>query len=285
MRVFLSIALIFFYSSLLSQQVDHDDLKKEWEELSGGIEYKKDLDPKEKWYPGFVPPALPEYFDGEEYHQDLLFDDVDRDELYQKREVMERQGAEGDAEVKKKIKDISKPKETQEFEQRRLRSRQNTREPMRINVDFLRVFLYLLAIAAIAFLVFQVMKRIKLPTGKESNKLVNDVDLLDPEEHEEEELGNQLRMHLENKAYRHALRVHYLLLLKELIDLNLIRWKKEKTNYQYQSELAETPYFEDFHFVLYVFEKSWYGLYEISEKDYQEISPRINAFMQKLKHG
>jgi hypothetical protein len=285
MRTLFSIALILLCPSLIGQQGNNDNLQKEWEELSGKIEYLKDLQPKEKWYPGYLPPALPEYYDGEEYQQDLLLDNVDRDELYNKRQVMDRQGAAGDAEVKKKIKDISKPKDAKEFEQRRLRAPRNTGDPIRLNVDILRILLYLIAAVILAILVYHLMRRIKLPTGKESNKLVNDVDLLDPEKHEEEELEKQLDIHLENKAYRHALRVYYLLLLKELIDKKLIRWKKEKTNYHYQSELAGSPYFEDFHFALYVFEKSWYGQYEISEKDYQEISPKINAFMQKLKHG
>lgn len=279
------IILLFLFPILVIGQNDSlSDLDADWQEISGSIKYEKNLEPNETYRRGYIPPSLPEYHDGELETDDMIYDDVDREELYQKRLVMEREGAAGDAPVKKKIKDISKPKESVERDQFRIRPR-NVEPRFDYNISFLKTLLLIIAIIILAFLIYQfVFKRIKLPEPKISDKFSDDVDLLNPEVHEEEELYQQLDRHLSNKEYRHALRVQYLMILKELIQKDLINWKNEKTNYHYQNELSSSPYFEDFHYVIYIFEKAWYGLYEVSKEDFDSVSPRINKLLTNLRN-
>jgi hypothetical protein len=261
------------------------NLESEWKEISGSVDYEKNNDVQKPYSRGYVPPSLPEYGSQELETSDMIYDDIDREELYQKRLVVDREGQPGDAPVKKKIKDISKPREVAEWDQIDFQPRVRDLPDFDPNIDFLKLLLLLIAIVIIAYLIYQlVLKRIRLPEEKKTSSLSQDVDLLNPEAHEEEELQQQLQNHLAKQEFRNVLRIHYLMILKELIQKGMIKWKKDKTNYHYQNELTGTAHFEDFHYTLYVFEKAWYGLHELSHSDYERIRPRIDKLMSNLRN-
>jgi hypothetical protein len=283
-RLFI-ISLLLFPIILFGQNDTVSKLEKDWEELSRSIDYEKKLQLDKKFRRGYEPPSLSETYDEELDESEMIYDDINREELYQKRQVMEREGIEGDAPVKKKIKDISKPQKKTEWDQIKLRPRNLNTSDFNMNLDIFKMLLLIIGVVLLAFLIYQlVIKRIKLPDSQKSHKLMRDVDLLNPEEHHEEELHEQLNKYLQNKEYRNALRIQYLMILKELIEKGLIKWKNEKTNYHYQNEINGSPYFEEFHFAVYVFEKAWYGLYDVKQHDYEKVSPRINKLLSKLKN-
>lgn len=260
-------------------------LESQWKEISGSIKYEKYNETRSPKSRGYVPPSLPEYTTEELENDDLIFDDIDREELYQKRLVMDRDGQAGEAPVRKKIKDISKPKEVAEWDQLKLRPRVRDLPDFTANVSFLKLLLLLIAIVILAYLIYQlIIRRIKLPDANKSSGLSQDVDLLNPEAHEEAELQEQLESHLAKQEFRNVLRIYYLMILKEMIQKEMIKWKKEKTNYHYQRELSGSPHFEDFNFVLNIFEKVWYGLYEVNKKDYELIHPKINKLLSNLRN-
>jgi hypothetical protein len=82
--------------------------------------------------------------------------------------------------------------------------------------------------------------------------------------------------------YRLAVRVHFLRLLRNLSDKNLIQYKQEKTNLDYLMELSSKTWYAEFFRLTRHFEYSWYGHFEVEEPTYRIIASEFNQFEKKL---
>lgn len=85
---------------------------------------------------------------------------------------------------------------------------------------------------------------------------------------------------LKNQDFRLALRYRYLLVLQQLIHRKLIVWKSSKTNYDYQKELWETPFFGPFTEVTRIYNFVWYGHFDLDEKAYGDLEGAFNHLDQ-----
>ena len=83
---------------------------------------------------------------------------------------------------------------------------------------------------------------------------------------------------LSEKDFRRAVRLHFLKLLKELTDKNLIIWKIDKTNNDYSVELANSRYSEHFRKLALSYEYIWYGNFQPDEKTFNNTIERFNLF-------
>ena len=99
---------------------------------------------------------------------------------------------------------------------------------------------------------------------------------------EESELEKLLRESLEGKSYKLALRVKYLMLIKQLDSLKLINWKKDKTNGIYLREMYGKTGFDLFRELTIKFERFWYGDKEISIDDYNGLLPVYDNLSNQL---
>ena len=72
------------------------------------------------------------------------------------------------------------------------------------------------------------------------------------------------------KNYRLATRYYYLWLLKTLSDRNIIEWDIEKTNGDYLNEISNLELKNEFQFLSYVYEYSWYGEFNLNETDFEK---------------
>lgn len=139
---------------------------------------------------------------------------------------------------------------------------------------------------AILFLVFVI---IKLFVGNVTltNKKVQSTRPIVLEEVEqnlhESDLERYLRESLANKNYRVAIRLYYLMIIKELSSKNMIRWKLDKTNRDYLSEMSSHQSFPDFRNITRTFDKVWYGEFALEQKDFSEISPLFEQYIKKIK--
>jgi hypothetical protein len=68
--------------------------------------------------------------------------------------------------------------------------------------------------------------------------------------------------------YRLALRYYYLWLLKKMAARNVIDWNWEKTNSDYYYEIRDNALRDDFKYLSYVYDYSWYGEFPIDEKSF-----------------
>ncbi len=85
---------------------------------------------------------------------------------------------------------------------------------------------------------------------------------------------------LKNQDFRLALRYRYLLVLQQLIQRKLIVWKSSKTNYDYQRELRETPFFGPFTEVTRIYNFVWYGHFDLDQKAYGDLEGAFNQLDQ-----
>jgi hypothetical protein len=67
-----------------------------------------------------------------------------------------------------------------------------------------------------------------------------------------------------------ATRYYYLWLLKTLSDRNIIEWDIEKTNGDYLNEISNLELKNEFQFLSYVYEYSWYGEFNLNETDFEK---------------
>lgn len=80
------------------------------------------------------------------------------------------------------------------------------------------------------------------------------------------------------KDFRKAVRLHFLKLLKELTDKNLINWKIDKTNHDYFIELTNTKFYNQFKELALTYEYVWYGDFSIDETNFKTTVSKFNSF-------
>lgn len=81
---------------------------------------------------------------------------------------------------------------------------------------------------------------------------------------------------------RLAVRYSYMLLLQVLERSELIQYRNDKTNYQYASELTDTPYKQPFRQLSRQYEYAWYGNFPITERSYEEYIDTLMTLKKKL---
>jgi len=88
---------------------------------------------------------------------------------------------------------------------------------------------------------------------------------------------------LQQGNYKGAIRLYYLQTLKTLSEQQFIRWKKQKTNRNYLSELRGQSPYQNFKAITLIFDRVWYGGDELTEAEYLAIVPRFESFLQEIK--
>jgi hypothetical protein len=94
-----------------------------------------------------------------------------------------------------------------------------------------------------------------------------------------------VRQALTGGQYPLALRLYYLLALKELSRSRLIRWKKGKTNRDYLREMQASPLAGDFRRLTRAFEQIWYGQHAFAEEDFYTLEPHFQRFVTRLREN
>lgn len=111
------------------------------------------------------------------------------------------------------------------------------------------------------------------------------VDHWNPEVVSESDFESRLSKALKKERYREAVRIYFTLILKELIRLNQIKWKRDKTNHLYLLEIKNKSFSPVFSKCIHVFDVVWYGEYEIDKEKYDEVAPLLIAFLSSLKNS
>lgn len=154
---------------------------------------------------------------------------------------------------------------------------------LNINVTFLKVVLITLVAGALIFLLWKIFGDAKFLNNQ---KIKNgDFSFLDEAEEdlENSDLENFLKEALANRQYKVAVRIYYLMVIKELMLGNHIVWEKNKTNFEYVDEMREKKEFEHFRSLTNAFEIVWYGDVEIEEKDFAVLSPSFGSFINTIR--
>lgn len=147
--------------------------------------------------------------------------------------------------------------------------------------DFKYLF-YIIALGILVFLIVKVFNNFKTnPDTKEKNISLDSIKEIEDHIHEVN-LEELLRQALLIKNYRIALRLNFLIIIKLLSQKEKISWAKEKTNWEYYSELSDKLLADQFRDVIKSFELFWYGEHALTELKYQEIESSLKALQKRL---
>jgi len=78
-----------------------------------------------------------------------------------------------------------------------------------------------------------------------------------------------------------AIRLYYLQILKQLWDKKFIRWRKQKTNYDYILETANQPFNKELKELTRSFERSWYGEKPTYKGTFENYESRAKKFLKE----
>lgn len=139
-----------------------------------------------------------------------------------------------------------------------------------------------IAIAIIAVLVVLILKNLQRGNVKVKTDL--DSEILEEIEDnlEQADIYGFLRDALEAGNYKLAIRLYFLQILQLLVRLEIIVWKKDKTNALFQQEMMGHALYKDFRGVCLIFERVWYGDVTITKETWEETSPHFKAMMDQL---
>ena len=148
-----------------------------------------------------------------------------------------------------KKKEVKKDKQTKKKEEKNV---------PKFDFSFLKVPLYILSIVLLGFLVYFLITK-QNPLNRKVS-IGRKIDLLDIEEELfESDLEILLAKALKDENYQQALRTHYLIALRLLIDNGLVKWKRDKTNQHFVYELGGTDIQQPFRKLSLMFNQVWYG--------------------------
>ncbi len=133
--------------------------------------------------------------------------------------------------------------------------------------------LLILIVLVVRFLPFLATNNIK-----NREKLLLHLDQLDEEDLKALDTGAALQKALADKNFKLAYRLRYLSVLQQLIDKNLIIYKRDKTNYEYLLQLVGKKPYEPFRMLTFNFDGIWYGDIPIDQALYESLETYFNDF-------
>ncbi len=153
-------------------------------------------------------------------------------------------------------------------------------DPKGITGDVINYLLMAFAFLAIIYVIYR--KEIKGLFSKsgefnsiKSSEKLEDIHSID--------YDNLIEQAVENKNYRYAVRLNYLRTLKYLTDNGLIKWKPDKTNHDYLTEVKNPSLRTVFENLTSDFELVWYGELSVSSAGYSVLVEKYRDFRSLLE--
>ncbi len=143
---------------------------------------------------------------------------------------------------------------------------------------------YAIMFLVIAFIIYKIAGG-NLSGIFSSNKKVkgeNGFDYFEEDIHQEN-IDQKLRDAIRNQNFRTAIRFYYLSLLKQLDANELIQWELGKTNQDYQQELKNQGFLDDFIRLSGIYEYSWYGHFEVNEEKFLKWQKGFNDVFSRIE--
>ncbi len=165
-------------------------------------------------------------------------------------------------------------------------SEASNKTPATVNYGFnlgdYRYVFYFLVLVLVAFLTVRVIKNFtRNPDVPEKAVTIETIDEIEERIHDVD-LHELLNQALAAKNYRIALRLNFLIIIKQLSQQGKIAWAKEKTNWEYYSELHDKLLADQFKGIIHSFENFWYGEHPLTEVQYQRFESDYHAIQRQL---
>jgi|GEM_PF-2140407 len=241
------------------------------------IEYRKDRNymGPDDWGANSPSPMVPEEDPSLSQDYDPVRIDYSEEEIKRHRTTEAGQGTGGGERAGETVEE---PDDMPQFEEEEPESNSDFNpSPSALSS---KIFLgILIAAAAIALIYFILKYRRKESVTSQINEIGVDEN---PAELTQSEFERLLSEALKYKNFRSAVRLYFLAVLKELIERELIIWKKDKTNQAYAKELKEKSFISRFNECLKAYDYVWYGHYPIDEKAYVQIEKQMSSLLSHI---
>ncbi|NNC83805.1 MAG: hypothetical protein HKN79_09515 [Flavobacteriales bacterium] len=139
-----------------------------------------------------------------------------------------------------------------------------------------------LLVIGLVFLLVKVLSAKQNRSVGRTTMLIEDLDDLDTDL-EGLPLDRLLREALNEKRYRMAIRIMYLIALQEMESSGWIRFRKDKTNLNYLREMGQRPERYSFSRLTMIFESVWYGNVDFSAQHFETIRPAFDHYIDHLR--
>lgn len=184
-------------------------------------------------------------------------------------------------EWEKAVDGLTYVEEKQEME---LRDKERPDRNLSINTQIFQIVGFILIAAILVFILLKLFGN-----GMFFNKKVDVIHKTTLHELDERpmetDLERFLREALENKDYKLAIRIYYLMLLRILHDKNLIEWKRNKTNMDYLAEVRKHPAYHQLSNNTLLYELIWYGERTVAESQFTNMQVSYTELLKQLKNG
>jgi hypothetical protein len=150
------------------------------------------------------------------------------------------------------------------------------------NFEWLKIVAYAVIAGIVLVIVFLVVQNLRVPKkirkaspGEFKADSIEDIQELD--------IDSMLRNALANGDSKLAVRLCYLLLLRNLQNAGLIKWEKDKTNRDYLNELYNSPaHYDEVRRLTRSYEEVWYGDHIFPEPILLTVISSFKAINNKL---
>jgi len=144
----------------------------------------------------------------------------------------------------------------------------------------------LIAIAAIA-LIFLILKILGVPVKglfifSRSTKVTNLSFSAAQMNIDDQHLEKKLHAFIDAEAYREATRILFILLLKQLNTMKLIKWSTWKTDREYYYELQDQQLKSTFLQLIRNYEYIWFGQFSLGKEQFQTVQLQFEDFTNHL---
>jgi len=148
------------------------------------------------------------------------------------------------------------------------------------SAGFWKTLLFILLFLLLIWIIYIIVKN-RQPSNKKVviQNVENDWH---PETITKTELELMLEKALSKEDYRECVRVYFMFILKELTIKSWIKWKAEKTNYDYILEMRNKDYSMRFEEAVRIYDIVWYGDYAITKEVYTQLQPALVNYYKSL---
>lgn len=150
------------------------------------------------------------------------------------------------------------------------------------NSTGIRYFIYGLAAITFCYVLMRLMgietSQLLYRAGKKSKidtkVLVEDLEGID--------FSQAIQDAVQQQDYKAAVRFLYLFMLKKMDEKSIIEWKENKTNHELELELNEPSLKKDFERATYLFERIYYGAFQVKPQQFEKAKATFGDIDEKL---
>jgi len=159
----------------------------------------------------------------------------------------------------------------------------NNSHILQIDSSIKWVFLIILLIAVIYIAVTLLTEGGNSWFSSKQNKSLSDYRHFNVETASGDEFMTLIDSAEEENNFRLAIRYYFLLALKNMSLKNIIKIEEDKTNSEYLSEINNTELVKKFSAILYLYNYTWYGEFDINKLQYKTAKSNFITFLNHIK--